>query len=60
MDGINRVFSNDNKLLTPLRRLALTVGDRVAPLRQALARQASADQPGLPALVRGEPLSALV
>ncbi len=60
MDGINKVFSNDNKILTPLRRLALTVGDKVAPLRRALARQASADQPGLPALVRGEPLSALV
>ena len=59
MDGMNRVFSNNNKLLTPFKRLALTIGDRVAPLRQALARQASADQKGLPALVRGEPLSAL-
>lgn len=60
MDGINRVFSNDNKLLTPFKRLALSVGDKIAPLRRALARQASADQDGLPALVRGEPLDALV
>ena len=59
MDGINRVFSNSNPLLTPFKRLALTAGTTIAPLRQALARQASADQPGLPALVRGEPLSAL-
>ena len=59
MDGINRFFSNDNKLLTPLRRLALTVGDKVAPLRRGLARQASADQKDLPALVRGEPLDVL-
>lgn len=60
MDGINRFFSNDNKLLTPVRRLALTVGNTVTPLRRALARQASADQKGLPALVRGEALETLV
>ena len=60
MDGINRVFSNDNKLLSPFKRLALTVGNKVDPLRKALARQASADQPGLPALVRGEPLGRLL
>ena len=59
MDGINKAFSNSNPILTPFKRLALSVGDKLGPLRQALARQASADQPDLPALVRGEPLSAL-
>ena len=60
MDGINRVFSNSNPLLTPFKRLALTAGTKIGPLREALARQASADKPDLPLLVRGEPLSALV
>ncbi|MAP96355.1 MAG: 2-octaprenyl-3-methyl-6-methoxy-1,4-benzoquinol hydroxylase [Ponticaulis sp.] len=59
MDGINRAFSNSNPLLTPFKRLALSAGTAIAPLRRALAAQASADQPGLPALVRGQPLSAL-
>ena len=59
MDGINRAFSNSNPLLTPFKRLALSVGTAVDPLRKALARQASADQPELPALVRGEPLAGL-
>ncbi|MAK61750.1 MAG: 2-octaprenyl-3-methyl-6-methoxy-1,4-benzoquinol hydroxylase [Ponticaulis sp.] len=60
MDGINRAFSNSNPLLTPFKRLALSVGSAVDPLRQALARQASADQPDLPALVRGASLQDLV
>ena len=60
MDGINRAFSNSSALLSPFKRLALTVGSAVTPLRQKLARQASADQPDLPALVRGEPLDTLV
>ena len=55
MDGIDRVFSNDSNVLKPLRGLALTFANRVKPLRRAMARQASADQPSLPKLLRGEP-----
>ncbi|MFN4024351.1 MAG: FAD-dependent monooxygenase [Hyphomonas sp.] len=52
MDLIDRAFSNDNLLLKPLRALALTAANRIAPVRRALARQASADQESLPALMR--------
>jgi 2-octaprenyl-6-methoxyphenol hydroxylase len=52
MDGIDRAFSNDSNLLKPLRGLALTVAQRVTPLRRAMARQASADQDHLPSLMR--------
>lgn len=57
MDAIDRVYSNDKAVLKPLRGLALTVADRVEPLRQALARQASAAGRGLPKLMRGEVLA---
>lgn len=60
MDGINRAFSNGNAFLSPLKKLALSVGGAISPLRQALARQASADQAGLPALVRGETVQSLL
>lgn len=52
MDAVDRTFSNDNVLLKPLRSLALTAANRIAPVRQALARQASADQESLPSLMR--------
>lgn len=52
MDAVDRTFSNDNLLLKPLRSLALTAANKVAPIRQALARQASADQESLPSLMR--------
>ncbi len=52
MDLIDRAFSNDNALLKPLRGLALIAANRIAPLRRALARQASADQDHLPSLMR--------
>ncbi len=52
MDGVDRAFSNDNPVLKPLRMAALLAADRIGPLRRAMARQASADQPGLPRLMR--------
>lgn len=52
MDLIDRVFSNDNMILKPLRGLALMAASRMSPLRRAMARQASADQDGLPSLMR--------
>lgn len=48
MDGIDRMFSNDSAVLKPLRGLALKTAQTLAPLRKALARQASADQKSLP------------
>jgi 2-octaprenyl-6-methoxyphenol hydroxylase len=52
MDLIDRAFSNDSAVLRPLRGLALIAANRIAPLRRALARQASADQAHLPSLMR--------
>ena len=52
MDVVDRAFSNDNALLKPLRGLALTAANRLGPIRRAMARQASADQPALPSLMR--------
>ncbi|MEL7479923.1 MAG: FAD-dependent monooxygenase [Pseudomonadota bacterium] len=48
MDAIDRIYSNDNALLKPLRGLALMAANQVGPVRRALARQASADQDRLP------------
>ncbi|MEM9668870.1 MAG: FAD-dependent monooxygenase [Pseudomonadota bacterium] len=52
MDMIDRVFSNDNMVLKPLRGLGLMTANRVKPLRAFLARQASADQASLPKRMR--------
>ncbi|MFN7056195.1 FAD-dependent monooxygenase [Hyphomonas sp.] len=52
MDALDRAFSNDNILLKPARALAMAAASRIAPLRQMLARQASADQDHLPSLMR--------
>ena len=56
MDGIDRAFSNNHPILKAARSAALLVADRLAPLRRAMARQASAAQMNLPKLLRGEPL----
>lgn len=48
LDGVDRLFSNDNAVLKPLRGAALELANRVGPLRRAMARQASADQASLP------------
>jgi 2-octaprenyl-6-methoxyphenol hydroxylase len=52
VDMIDRVFSNDNAVLKPLRGLALMAANTIAPLRRAMARQASADQDHMPSLMR--------
>lgn len=52
MDAIDRLYSNDNRVLKPLRGLALAAADRLPLIRGALARQASADQRELPQLMR--------
>lgn len=48
LDGVDRLFSNDNAVLKPLRGLALMAANSLPPVRRAMARQASADQPSLP------------
>ncbi|MEM1150085.1 MAG: FAD-dependent monooxygenase [Pseudomonadota bacterium] len=52
MDMTDRVFSNDNMVLKPLRGLALAVAERAGPVRKALAQQASATQDYLPELMK--------
>ena len=52
MDGVDRIFSNDNAVLKPLRGLALMTASKIGPVRRAMARQASADQADLPSLMR--------
>ncbi|MEM9257666.1 MAG: UbiH/UbiF/VisC/COQ6 family ubiquinone biosynthesis hydroxylase [Pseudomonadota bacterium] len=52
LDMIDRVFSNDNAVLKPLRGLGLLAANRLRPVRRALARQASADQKSLPKRMR--------
>lgn len=55
LDGIDRVFSNDNAVLKPLRGLALMAANSLAPVRRAMARQASADQSSLPKRMQKTP-----
>ena len=52
LDGVDRLFSNDNALLKPMRGAALALANRIKLLRRALARQASADQESLPKRMR--------
>ena len=49
---VDRIFSNDNAVLKPLRGLALMAASKIGPVRRAMARQASADQADLPSLMR--------
>jgi 2-octaprenyl-6-methoxyphenol hydroxylase len=48
LDGLDRLFSNDNAVLKPIRGLALMAAQKLDPVRKAMARQASADQDNLP------------
>ena len=52
LDGIDRLFSNDLMLTKPIRTLGLLAADGVPPLRQFLARMASAREGGVPRLMR--------
>lgn len=48
LDAIDRIFSNDNALLKPLRGAGLAIASRVPFVRKTLAGQASAQQAHLP------------
>ncbi|MEM8615809.1 MAG: FAD-dependent oxidoreductase [Pseudomonadota bacterium] len=53
LDLIDRVFSNDNDVLKPLRGLGLMAAQRFGPLRRALAQRASATEGSVPSPMKG-------
>jgi 2-octaprenyl-6-methoxyphenol hydroxylase len=56
MDAVNRLFSNDNPLLRPLRALGMGAVSATPALRRAFMRQAAGLAGDLPRLLRGEPV----
>ena len=54
MDGLNRLFSNDNAPLRALRDLGLGVVDRAPWLKRALVREAAGFSGNVPRLLKGE------
>lgn len=56
MDGLNRLFSNDNVPLRALRDLGLGVVDRAPWLKRVLVREAAGFSGNLPRLLKGERL----
>ena len=56
-DILNRLFSNDNKLLRPIRDLGLSLVDRAPALKRYFIGQAAGiGEPEGPKLLRGEAL----
>jgi 2-octaprenyl-6-methoxyphenol hydroxylase len=56
MDGLNRLFSNDNAPLRVLRDLGLGIVDNAPWLKQALVREAAGASGTVPRLLRGQPV----
>jgi 2-octaprenyl-6-methoxyphenol hydroxylase len=56
MDGLNRLFSNDNVQLRALRDLGLGVVDNAPWLKRALVREAAGVSGTVPRLLKGERL----
>ena len=54
MDGLNRLFSNDNAPLRALRDLGLGLVDRAPPLKRFLVREAAGATGEVPRLLKGE------
>jgi 2-octaprenyl-6-methoxyphenol hydroxylase len=54
MDGLNRLFSNDNSFLRIIRDLGLRTTNQLSGLKQAFAREAAGQTGSLPRLLRGE------
>ncbi len=54
MDGLNRLFSNDNTALRALRDLGLGLVDRASPLKRLLVREAAGATGEVPRLLKGE------
>jgi 2-octaprenyl-6-methoxyphenol hydroxylase len=55
-DALNRLFSNDAMPVRLLRDLGLGIVDRLPSVKTRLMREASASNPSLPKLMRGEAL----
>ena len=56
MDGLNRLFSNDNAPLRALRDLGLGLVDRTAAVKRLLVREAAGKSGTIPSLLTGERL----
>lgn len=56
MDGLNRLFSNDNAPLRALRSVGLGLVDRAPALKKAFVREASGLTGSVPRLLKGEPV----
>ena len=56
MDGLNRLFSNDNAPLRALRDLGLGIVDNAPWLKRALVREAAGVSGTVPRLLKGERL----
>jgi 2-octaprenyl-6-methoxyphenol hydroxylase len=56
MDGINRLFSNDNPLLRGLRDLGLGLVNATPRLRRGFIRQAAGINGAQPKLMTGQAL----
>ena len=54
MDGLNRLFSNDNSFLRILRDLGLRATNQMTGVKQMFAREAAGQTGSLPRLLRGE------
>ena len=54
MDGLNRLFSNDNLALRALRDLGLGLVDRAPQLKRFLVREAAGTTGEVPRLLKGE------
>jgi 2-octaprenyl-6-methoxyphenol hydroxylase len=54
MDGLNRLFSNDNAPLRALRDVGLGVVDRAPQLKRFLVREAAGSTGEVPRLLKGE------
>jgi len=56
MDGLNRLFSNDNAPLRAIRDLGLSLVDRAPGLKRFLVREAAGATGNVPRLMKGEGL----
>ena len=56
MDGVNRLFSNDNPLLRLGRDLGMGLVNALPGLRRGFIRQAAGLQGELPRLLAGKPI----
>jgi 2-octaprenyl-6-methoxyphenol hydroxylase len=56
MDGVNRLFSNDNPLLRGLRDLGMGLITATPVLRRGFMRQAAGLSGDLPKLLQGKPI----